>query len=395
MIIICIRYIILFVLFSVVSADLYAKGCEFESVKFTSDFETGKVNSCKQLSKNHYLLTTDAENRPINTSPWYAFKIQPKKSANAQQIKITIQAEKANPRYMPKISTDGKNWQIIPFLIEDQQLEFDLTLTQDVFIAAQEIIDNAEYLDWMTEIAQTSSFSKINLGNSTLGLPIDGLISQKNTNTEWLLIIGRQHPPEVTGALALFSFVEQLARKPQSQQTFLARFNVLIIPNLNPDGVAAGNWRHNSQGIDLNRDWGKFSQVETTLVKAKLDSLLKGSQHLVFALDFHSTQQDIFYTMPTDYSVAPSQFTNDWLNNIKNHSISSFVVRPKPGSNPGRGVFKQYIADEYKVHGVTFELGDNTQRELIDHVAKISAQTLVEQMLNTPPQAFVFSTVAP
>ena len=161
------------------------------------------------------------------------------------------------------------------------------------------------------------------------------------------MILGRQHPPEITGALALFSFVDELAQNHQSQQVFLDRFNVLIILNLNPDGVVAGNWRQNSQGVDLNRDWGKFAQVETALVKVKLDSLLKNPQRIVLALDFHfhSTHQDIFYTMPTDYVVAPSQFSNEWLSKIKAQTVSSFVVRPKPGKSPGRVVLKQFIAD--------------------------------------------------
>jgi hypothetical protein len=379
----------------VFSGALYAKKCEFSTVSFMTNFEAGRLNSCKQLSKNHYLLITDAENRPINPSPWYAFKIRVKQGAKTQKIKITIQAEKAKTRYLPKMSIDGVTWQAIPFSIEDQQLEFELTLSQDLYIAAQEIINNSQYFNWMTEIAHSSRFTKINLGNSTLGRPIYGLISQNTNNTEWLLILGRQHPPEITGALALMSFVDELAQTSQSQQAFLERFNVLIIPNLNPDGVAAGNWRHNSNGVDLNRDWGQFTQVETTLVKTKVDSLLKDNQHMVFALDFHSTQQDVFYIMPTDYAVAPSQFANDWLSKIKNHSVSSFVVRPKPGSSPSSGVFKQFIADKYKVHAITFELGDNTQRELIDHLAQVSAQTLVEQMLETPPQAFIFSATAP
>jgi hypothetical protein len=387
--------LLLSILFCFFSAGLYANSCEFKTVSFTTDFETGKLNSCAQLSDHHYLLTTDAENRPINSSPWYAFKVEPKQGIKTQQIKITIQAKQTKPRYLPKMSTDSKNWQVIPFLIKDNQLTFDITLTKKLFIAAQEIINNTQYLNWMAEISDTSDFTKINIGNSTLGLPIDGLIAQQSDNTEWLLILGRQHPPEITGALALFSFVDELAQNHQSQQVFLDRFNVLIIPNLNPDGVAAGNWRHNSQGVDLNRDWGKFVQVETALVKAKLDSLLKKPQRIVFALDFHSTHQDIFYTMPTDYAVAPSQFSNEWLSKIKAQTVSSFVVRPKPGSSPGRGVFKQFIADEYKVNAVTFELGDNTQRELINHVARISAQTLVKQMLKTPPQAFIFSTAIP
>lgn len=386
---------ILFFLFWAVSTDLYAKNCEFDSVSFMTNFETGKLTSCKQVSKNHYLLTTDAENRPINPSPWYAFKIHLLQGAKTQQIKISIQAEQAKPRYLPKMSTDGKTWQAIPFVVNDKQLEFDITISQDLFIAAQEIINNAQYLNWMTEIANNSHFEKIKLGHSTLGLPIEGLISQKTSNSEWLLILGRQHPPEVTGALALFGFIDELAQNTAKQQAFFERFNVLVVPNLNPDGVAAGNWRHNSNGVDLNRDWGKFTQVETVLVREKLDTLIKGSQRLVFALDFHSTQQDIFYTMPSDYTVAPSQFANEWLSNIKNQIISSFVIRTKPGSNPDRGVFKQYIADEYKVHAVTFELGDNTQRELIDHLAKVSVHTLVEQMLTTPQNAFIYAPPAP
>jgi hypothetical protein len=389
------RNTLLSLLFCLLSVDLYAKGCEFEAVSFTANFETGKLNSCERLSENHYLLTTDAENRPINPSPWYAFKVEPKQSLNTQQINITIQAIQAKPRYLPKMSADGKNWQNLPFTVKDGQLTFEITLSKALFIAGQEIINNDQYLSWMTELDQSSSFTKINLGNSTLARPIEALISHQTNNTEWLLILGRQHPPEITGALALISFVNELAQTSQTNQAFLERFNVLIIPNLNPDGVAAGNWRHNSKGVDLNRDWGKFTQVETALVKAKLDSLIKGSQRLVFALDFHSTQQDVFYTMPTDYPVAPALFVNEWLDKLKSQSVSSFVVRPKPGLSPGRGVFKQYIADEHKIHAVTFELGDNTQRELIDQVAKISAQTLVEKMLSTSANDFVFSPAAP
>ena len=386
---------ILSLFFYLLCADVVAKDCDFKGVSFTSNFDAGRLASCEQLSADHYLLTTDAENRPINPSPWYAFKVEPKNAADTQTLTITLKAEQAKPRYLPKMSTDGKVWHNLAFTLKDNQVSFEISPTQAVFIAAQEIIDNEQYRLWMSQIAERSHLSRIQLGYSTLGRPIEGLISQRDQNTEWLLIIGRQHPPEVTGALALLSFVDEMIEETELQQAFFQRFNLLIIPNLNPDGVAAGNWRHNSKGVDLNRDWGKFTQVETALVKSKLDSLLKDPQRLVFAVDFHSTQQDVFYTMPIDYPVAPRQFTNDWLNAIKEQSVSSFVVRPKPGSSPGRGVFKQFIADEYAVHAVTFELGDNTQRELIEHVGQISARSLISQMLATPPQAFVFSSVTP
>jgi hypothetical protein len=107
---ISVRNTLLSLLFCLFSAELYANSCEFKTVSFMTNFETAKLNSCKQLSKSHYLLTTDAENRPINPSPWYAFKVQPKQGVKTQQIKITIQAEQAKPRYLPKMSSDANTY---------------------------------------------------------------------------------------------------------------------------------------------------------------------------------------------------------------------------------------------------------------------------------------------
>lgn len=63
-----------------------------------------------------------------------------------------------------------------------------------------------------------------------------------------VLLIGRQHPPEVTGAIAMVAFVEQLLRDeegPCELCAFHADTNLVIVPLVNPDGVDAGNWRHN------------------------------------------------------------------------------------------------------------------------------------------------------
>ena len=31
---------------------------------------------------------------------------------------------------------------------------------------------------------------------------------------------------------------------------------------MNPDGVDLGHWRHNANGVDLNRDWSYYNQPE-------------------------------------------------------------------------------------------------------------------------------------
>lgn len=191
----------------------------------------------------------------------------------------------------------------------------------------------------------------------------------------------------------MLAFVEHMLKTSTLNSEFLKRFNLLIVPLVNPDGVDAGNWRHNSKGIDLNRDWGKFTQVETRLVGEKLDEITLSGGKIVFALDFHSTQRDVFYTMPNDYAVAPQLFVDQWLNDLKSSVLSSFVVRNVPGTSPDRGVFKQYIADTYKVHAVTYEMGDNTSRAMVSSVAKSAAKTLMEAMLAAPADSFYIPIV--
>lgn len=375
-------------------------GCDFADISFRTDFEAARLHACEALEDGTYLLSTDAENRPINPSPWYAFTVNPKKMQVGKEVTITIAAIKAKARYLPKMQMPNGSWKAINFEVTQAGMKFSVVLNDTpIKIAGQPIINNTDYDNWATEFANNGSFEKIDIGKSTQGRPIYALVTQKENNNEWLVLIGRQHPPELTGAMAMLTFASSINDSPQNNSDvlhdFYNRFNVLIVPNVNPDGVASGNWRHNTKGADLNRDWGKFEQVETSVVNAYMESLLlsKLTQQpkLVFALDFHSTQQDIFYTMPNDYSVAPANFSDKWLEQVKANTVSSFVVRNRPGTSPGRGVFKQFIADTYNVHAVTYEMGDNTPHALIDHVAQASANELVKLMLATPPADFNYT----
>lgn len=372
-----------FILFAV-HISTYA--CEFGDVVFDSDFETAKLDTCSEISPQTFLLVSKPENRPINHSPWYAFKVSAKSSKN---ITVHLQFEQESPRYLPKISFDGVNWQHLRFEVIDNKFVFDLPIgAQQIWVAGQEIINNIDYDKWLAKFSNTDTVQLEQLGLSTHKRPIKALSSVGKIDKEWLVLIGRQHPPEITGALAMFPFAERFLGPSKMATKFRQRFNLLIVPNLNPDGVADGNWRHNVKGIDLNRDWGKFTQVETKLVADKFTQLAKSGAKFVMAVDFHSTQQDVFYTMPTDYGMRPATLVEEWLGLLKRNTVSSFNVRNKPGSSPGRGIFKQYFADTYKVHAITYEMGDNTDRQLIIHVANQAADSLMTTLLATSPDRF-------
>ena len=357
----------------------HSQSCNNGKVKLTSDFAAGRMDECKRTGENEYLITLVPENTPINSSPWYAFKIQAEQNTD---IIITMKVKGDKHRYPPKISHDGKSWQLQDYQLKGERLIMKVKASpQPVTISAQEIINNQYYVDWAEELTAQSVFTQSILGLSTQGRPIYKIESRDESTNEWVVILGRQHPPEVTGALALFPFVETLLSDSELSKYFLRKYNVLVIPNINPDGVHAGNWRSNANGMDLNRDWNDFSQIETQLINDYLQGLVAQGQKIKFAVDFHSTKNDIFYTMPVDYGVESSYFVRHWLGEL-DRQMPNFNVVLRPGNNPDLGVSKQYFSDQFGVHAITYEMGDNTDRTKIKRIAFKSANILMINMLS-------------
>ena len=357
----------------------HSQSCNNSQVKLTSDFAAGRMDECKRTGENEYLITLVPENTPINSSPWYAFKIQAEQTTD---IIITMRVRGDKHRYPPKISHDGKSWQLQDYQLKGERLIMKVKASpQPVTISAQEIINNQYYVDWAEELTAQSVFTQGILGSSTQGRPIYKIESRGENTNEWVVILGRQHPPEITGALALFPFVETLLSNSELSKYFLRKYNVLVIPNINPDGVHAGNWRSNANGKDLNRDWNDFTQIETRLINDYLQGLVARGQKIKFAIDFHSTKNDIFYTMPVDYGVESSYFVKHWLGEL-DRQMPNFDVVLRPGNNPNLGVSKQYFSDQFGVHAITYEMGDNTDRTKIKRIAYKSANILMINMLS-------------
>ncbi len=352
--------------------------CNVGDVQLLADFPTSRMDECQRVGENEFSITLKPENTPINSSPWYAFKAV---AAQPATIKVTMQVEGDKHRYLPKSSTDLSNWSLIKFADNEQQRAFSLDIsTEPTYIAGQEIIDNQYYVDWSKKLEAQHGLNYDVVGESVQGRPIYKLESKTADNNKWLVVLGRMHPPELTGALALFPFVETLLSDSDVAKQFRSEYNIFIAPNINPDGVELGNWRHNVNGVDLNRDWNKFKQPEVIAIDGYLKQLVADGAKMSMAVDFHSTHRDIFYTMPNDYGVAQRYLVNNWLNSLdKQHP--DFKVIQKPGNNPDLGVFKQYFADNFNVHAITYEMGDNTDRAFIKELAADAANELMKTMM--------------
>ncbi len=362
-----------------------AAQCSHDGVTLDYSFSGARVNQC-EFQGDTVNLEITPENTPINNSPWYAFSLV---SDAQKNIKVKIKYRHGSHRYHPKATYNGTSWQPLKYQIRSKQLVFNVAVSnKKQIIAGQEMITNAAYVGWAKQVAKQTNVELELLGLSTQKRDIHALVSRSVApSNEWLVVIGRQHPPELTGAMAYFPFAESLLEDSKQASIFRQRFNILMVPNVNPDGVALGHWRHNVNGIDLNRDWGAFSQVETRLVRDKIERIVQDGGKIQFALDFHSTHDDVFYTMPTGIGLYPDQISKMWLNDLSKVQDHIKVV-DKPGHNPNRGVFKQWIADTYAVHAVTYEMGDNSNRKQIYLGAKVAAKSLMKTMLSFDQQAY-------
>ena len=65
--------------------------------------------------------------------------------------------------------------------------------------------------------------------------------------------------------------------------------------------------------MDLNRDWGPFTQTETQLIEALLDSYDKAEKRVRISVDFHSTATNLMYTQMDEDKTNPPGFTNRWI----------------------------------------------------------------------------------
>ncbi|WP_411358939.1 M14 family metallopeptidase [Pseudidiomarina salilacus] len=361
--------------------------CDFAEVRFVTDFDTARLDGCEQVAADKYRLHLRPENLPINPSPWYAFRMEAGEGLMADTtIEIVLVSHNGPARYTPKVSLDKKRWAPLPYSTNDNRMRFNVQLQPEraVYVAGQEIIDGTVYADWLASLPATGRVFE--LGASTEQRALLAYEHRVDQNAPWLVLIGRQHPPEVTGALAMLSFTNTLmfADTPEFVK-FRDRFNILVVPNMNPDGVARGNWRHTSNGVDLNRDWRARKEPESKLLHDYLTALEKAGSEVVFALDFHSTHNNIYYTMPPEYepengeALQNPMLVRNWLNDLA--AAVPWEVREKPGHNPSSGVFKQYVADNFAVHAVTYEVGDTTDRREIVQTADAAALSLVTRLL--------------
>ena len=359
------------------------KECSTDTVKIDFNFSGSGNLSCEVIKSDYIKIFINPElDDSINPSPWFAFR----KSEHSKSIKLALDYKNYHHRYHPKISIDKKSWNKIDEANISKKengkivvIDF-LPSSQKNYVASQELITNFWYNKWYNELENSGRVRREVIGFSVLKNPIPMFFVEKNINNPYILILGRQHPPEVTGAFAMRGFINQLLNKNSLSDSFLKNYNILFVPLMNPDGVMNGYWRYNENKKDLNRDWGIFIQPETDAVNKKLTELK--NKKLALFIDFHSTFKNLFYISDIAEESPMKNFLEDWLlGSRKSLSEANYKYEIINSLNMDNGVSKNYIYNKYKIPSVTYEVSDNEDRDVIQQSSSILAINLMELLL--------------
>lgn len=351
--------------------------CRTASATISFDFEGASASRCAiEGERSFRILVTPEHAPPINPSPWYAFRYKASPGAN---LAVQLDYLGSKHRYAP-VWSDGGPWRALGASVADDGASATLSLPPgEAIVSAQEILGSAHYSRALARWADRTGETPFVIGRSHEGRAIEALRIGNPQAARLVVLLGHQHPPEVTGALAMEAFVDRITELVAEDAVLAAGYQFLIVPSLNPDGVARGHWRANLGGRDLNRDWGEFTQPETRAVKEWLDALPAGVQPTLM-LDFHSTNRNLFYVQGEEASPAQERFLAAWLGGKEAAFRDYPFTIERRNANPGSGTTKNWFHGTYGIPAYTYEVADDVDRAAARKAAEALADALPQAL---------------
>lgn len=372
-------------------------GFRADSVWFSNEFDGSRMSDVVRVGVDSFQVTIRPENSPINNSPWYAFEVW---SAQPKMIDVQLAYPGHRHRYVPNFDgsrldlMDGELTDGAAFTVVDSVAWLQVPARpKPTLVSAQPLHGTGEFNVWLDGLRANPHVRTGPLGQSKRGremvwmritdddpapADLDGSNGgAADTGKGVVLVIGRQHPPEIPGYLVMRHFLERIAMPDDSlADAFRERFEVLAIPMMNPDGADEGHWRHNAGGIDLNRDWDRFVQPETRAARDEILKLKEQGRRVWYGVDFHSTNENILYPIERAVDTFPEDFTYRWIEAILAADPGvALNVEPFDTSSP---IAKNWIWREFGADAVTFEVDDGESPDKLRRFAWTSAETLMD-----------------
>ena len=361
---------------------------QLDDVFLDNRFDGARINNAEKIAEDTYRVTILPENDPpINSSPWYSFKVYSKEKKN---VVLTLKYHKDYyPRYIPKLSRNGKDWIAISgedYTVDSLKKEAHLKLTlspEPLWVNAQEAFPSKATYRWLDSLAVAHGRQIITIGKSVLDRNLVALeVNAQPATKKTLVFAARQHPPEITGGVLGFeSFITTIMDDSPESVALRSKYNIILLPMINPDGIDLGHWRHNANGADLNRDWIEFTQPETQAVR---DFILKKKTEgleIMLGVDFHSSYTS-YILMKDSLQTRPYNIVMPWLHHIHKTWPEHFTKLAKRKIRPASRPYMHNWFYNIGADGMTYEEADETPRSMIKYRGKQYAKSLTHILLH-------------
>ncbi|KAJ9439065.1 Cytosolic carboxypeptidase NnaD [Diplonema papillatum] len=304
---------------------------------FSSEFESGNLERAYQVQPTEYDLELASDANARGSTQWFNFSV-----TNAHPACYTfnlVNFVKPSSLYNKGLkpcfySRKNKKWtsvgtnvcyfkNCLPKRDGNQQtsdlyaMSFDIELAdpKDVYYLAYcypfTYTDLQIYLRSLEEASKRQTVYKLKrsvLCTTVQGRRCDVLkISRKSPRKKaggsekekkYVVVSGRVHPGETNASWVIKGMLDYLTSNKSCSVDLLDSYRFVFIPMLNPDGVAIGNYRCDTNGYDLNRCWKTPSEtLHPTIYHSKnyiRRLLAKGEVTLFFDVHGHSRKQNIF-----------------------------------------------------------------------------------------------------
>ncbi len=356
----------------------------FGQISADNLFDGARLNNMIQVDDNTFKAVISPENTPVNNSAWFAFRMSSDQPVN---INLVLEYINGSHRYIPKYSYDKVNWTMVDTLsikyVSGTSVTFPFQLdSRPVYITGQELVTSSDIYDYCGKMAQKPDIRMGSYGTSSGGrnLIYLDIFHGKPDRKPLLIIMGRAHPPELSGHFAMITYLETILENNVLANAFRKKFRILFFPMINPDGVDMGHWRHNLHGVDLNRDWAEYRQKEVEqLANFMVREQKTKKNKMVLCMDFHSTQKDVMYThVDSIVSVVPG-FKDYWL-----FGLDEAMPDHKPHEEAygfSQPYAKGWFHKQFQAESIIYEVGDETPRPFIREKAALSAREMMKLLV--------------
>ncbi len=250
-------------------AILIGSGCQLnrqQETTISSDFESGSIGEISKIDAYHWEISLRNDNDDESLPPWWRtwWYIRIDNAPIDAAMKITLKARGWPYYYIPVYSYDGQNWQRLLETEVIQTADNQLIMTKRfehrrIWMARFYPYTVSKFKSYMDRISTSPRvFSEI-IGQSTLKNPIhmltitDFSVPEHRKNRIW--IHARTHPAETGSSFLLEGLIDFLLSESADAHTALSKLVFNIVPMHNIDGIIVGNYRTNTDSMNLEGIW--------------------------------------------------------------------------------------------------------------------------------------------